>query len=93
MTGQRIKVKINSCYAFGLTEEVKERFSSGEGLSVEVDPGATIEEVLHKLPGIGPAEEWDALLLHVFVNGRAMGFDHVIQSDDVIDIHIPCSGG
>jgi len=31
--------------------------------------------------------------LMVFVNGEAMGFDHVLQDGDIIDIYIPAGGG
>jgi molybdopterin converting factor small subunit len=49
--------------------------------------------MLHKLTSIGPPNEWDDMMLMVFVNGESQGFDHVLQDGDIIDIHIPAGGG
>jgi molybdopterin converting factor small subunit len=60
---------------------------------VEVREGTTIDALLRTLPAIGPPEQFDDIMLHVFVNGRLKGFDYVLQPEDVLDLHIPVSGG
>jgi hypothetical protein len=32
-------------------------------------------------------------MLHVFVNEEIAGFDKVLENNDIIDLHIPVSGG
>ena len=93
MKQNRIKVKIRSGFAVGLTTESKTRSSHGRDTIMELAPETTIKEMLHKLTSIGPPNEWDDMMLMVFVNGEAQEFDHVLQHGDTIDIHIPAGGG
>ncbi|MDB9823369.1 hypothetical protein OAC89_06705 [Deltaproteobacteria bacterium] len=54
------------------------RFADDRDLTLELDPDTTIKDLLHKLSSIGPADEWDDMMLTVFINGEARGFDHVL---------------
>jgi molybdopterin converting factor small subunit len=87
------KIKIRSIYALGITAELRSRFFSGKDVILEVEPGTVVEQLLKKMPFLGPPELYDDLMIHVFVNGTQQGFDYELQSNDVIDIHIPVSGG
>ena len=93
MSDTRIRVKVRSCYAFSLTQEQQEKFTSGEGLVMDFERGSTVEQLLEKLPFVGGPDEWNDLFLHVFVNGQVKGYDYALKPDDVVDLHIPCSGG
>ena len=77
----------------GLTKEFTAKFAGGRNVTLELDPGTTIKDLLHQLPSIGPPDAWDDMMLMVFVNGEAKGFDYVLLDGDTIDLHIPVSGG
>jgi molybdopterin converting factor small subunit len=93
MKKEPIRVKINSCYTVGQTDTFRSKFGNEDDFIIELDPGTTVEDLLLQIPGIGSPEEWDDLMLHVFVNRRIVGFDKVLKDDDVVDLHIPSSGG
>ena len=88
-----MRVKIRSFFAVGVTDHLRPHFASGKDLIVEVEAGTDVEALLQKLPALGPPESFDDMMLHVFVNGRLQGFDCVLKPGDIIDLHIPVSGG
>lgn len=88
-----IRVKINSCYTVGQTASFRSKFGSEDAFTIELDRGTRVEDLLLQIPGIGSPEEWDDLMLHVFVNRSIVGFDRVLEDNDVVDLHIPSSGG
>ena len=88
-----IKVQIRSVFAIGTTHVLRERSGSGKNLVASVPIGTSIKQLLMKLPFLGPPESYDDMMLHVFVNGIQRGFDHILQQGDLIDLHIPSSGG
>jgi molybdopterin converting factor small subunit len=88
-----MKIRIKSFFAVGATSHLKEPAGSRKETLVEVEEGTTIDELLKTLPAIGPPEQFDDIMLHVFVNGRLKGFDYVLKPGDVLDLHIPVSGG
>lgn len=88
-----IRVKINTTFAVGDTQTLASQFNEDGELVLELEPGTTVQQLLERLPAIGASEDWSDLFLHVFINHRAVGFDHLLKSGDVIDIHIPLSGG
>jgi hypothetical protein len=45
------------------------------------------------MPFLGPPGIYDDMMLHVFVNGIQRGLDHTLRRGDLIDLHIPSSGG
>ena len=93
METEQIRVKINSCYSVGRTDAFRSKFGAEEDLTMTLKGGTTVEDLLLQLPGIGKPEEWDDLNLHVFVNHHIVDLDEVLQNDDVVDLHIPSSGG
>ena len=93
MKTKPIRVKINSVYTVGQTDAFHSKFGTEEDFTMELEPGTTVEDLLLQLPGIGGPDEWDDLMLHVFVNRNIVGFDQVLKDHDVIDLHIPSSGG
>ncbi|MBN1849072.1 MAG: MoaD/ThiS family protein [Deltaproteobacteria bacterium] len=93
MAKKSIKVKINSSYAVGRTEVFDSQVKKGGDIIVELEPGTTVEGLLLQLPSIGSPEHWDDIMLHVFVNEEIAGFDKVLEDNDIIDLHIPVSGG
>ena len=88
-----MQVKIRSSYGIGLKAEERRRLTTARDMVVELPTGARVDDLLGKLPALGPPEAFDDIMIHVFVNGRLRGFDHELQSGDVIDLHIPVSGG
>jgi len=88
-----IQVKINTTFAIGNSEAFSSQFNENGDLILELEPGTTVQELLKRLPAIGAPENWSDLFLHVFVNHGVVGFDQVLEPGDVIDIHIPLSGG
>jgi len=88
-----IQVKINTTFSIGNTEAFRSQFNESGDLILELEPGTTVQELLERLPAIGAPENWSDLFLHVFVNHGVVGFDQVLEPGDVIDIHIPLSGG
>ncbi len=88
-----MKIRIKSVFAVGATDHLKEPSRSRDSLLVEVQEDTTIDQLLRRLPSIGPPEQFDDIMLHVFVNGRLKGFDYTLQDGDVLDLHIPVSGG
>ncbi len=93
MKNHPIKVKINTTFAIGNTEAFNSQFDRNGDLILELEAGTTVQEVLLGLPSIGAPENWSDLFLHVFVNHKVAGFDQVLENQDIIDIHIPLSGG
>ena len=93
MKTKPIRVTINSVYTVGQTEAFRSKFGTEEDFIMELEPGTTVEDLLLQLPGIGSPEKWDDLMLHVFVNRHIVGFDQVLKDHDIIDLHIPSSGG
>ena len=88
-----IKVIINSSYALGNTSAHAYQFHDNDNLIMELEAGTTVEGMLLKMPFIGGPERWDDIMLHVFVNQEIAGFDQVLKDNDIIDLHIPVSGG
>jgi molybdopterin converting factor small subunit len=88
-----MKIRIKSLFAVGATDYLKEAPGSGKEMHMEIEEGTTIDELLKTIPAIGPPEQFDDIMLHVFVNGHLKGFDYVLQPGDVLDLHIPVSGG
>ena len=93
MKNKPIKVKINTTFAIGNTEAFSSQFNRNGDLILELEPGTTVQDLLMQLPGIGAQENWSDLFLHVFVNHKVAGFDQVLEDNDILDIHIPLSGG
>ena len=93
MEPEQIRVKINSCYSVGRTDAFRSKFGAEEDLTMTLKAGTTVNELLLQLPGIGSPEEWDDINLHVFVNHHIVDLDEVLRNDDVVDLHIPSSGG
>ena len=89
----QIRIKLNSCYSIGRSEAFRSRFSCEEDFNLVLASGTTVEDLLLQLPGIGKQKEWDDMDLHVFINHKSVDFDRVLADGDVIDIHIPSSGG
>jgi len=87
------KVTIRSTYAVGASPERRSEILSGKDIRVEVAPGSRVEDLLRRMPELGPPESYDDLMLCVFVNGKRRGLDHVLENGDVLDLHIPSSGG
>lgn len=87
-----ITIEIRSFFAGGLPDDLWSQFISGNSLVVEVEPGTSVEGLLRKLPWLGLGESFDDMIL-VFVNGQQQALNYVLQSEDVIDLHIPASGG
>jgi molybdopterin converting factor small subunit len=88
-----MKIRIKSYFAVGTTDHLREPTGSKKEMRIEVREGTTIDELLKTLPAMGPPEQFDDIMLHVFVNGHLKGFDYVLQPGDVLDLHIPVSGG
>jgi hypothetical protein len=93
MKKNTIKVTINSSFAIGHTEAFSTQFNKTDDLIKEVKSGTTVHDLLLQLPSIGDPQNWSDLFLHVFVNHKMAGFDQVLQDKDIIDLHIPLSGG
>jgi molybdopterin converting factor small subunit len=93
MVEEQIRIKLNSCYSIGRTEAFLSRFTSEEDYTMVLPSGTSVEELLLQIPGIGRPEEWDDMDLHVFINHKSVDFDRVLEEGDVVDIHIPTSGG
>lgn len=93
MKNKPIQVKINTTFAIGNSEAYGAQFDRSGNLILELEPGTTVQEMLVRLPGLGSPENWSDLFLHVFVNHRVAPFDRVLEDQDIIDIHIPLTGG
>jgi hypothetical protein len=93
MKNKPIKIKINSSFAIGHTEAFVSKFNKKDDIIMEVEPGTTVYDLLLRLPSIGAPENWADLFLHVFVNHKMAGFNKVLEDNDIIDLHIPLSGG
>jgi hypothetical protein len=85
-----ITIKIRSFFAAVLPDDLWSQFISGNPLVVEVEPGTSVKGLLRELPWLG--RSFDDMIL-VFVNGQEQALDYVLQSEDVVDLHIPASGG
>jgi hypothetical protein len=93
MKTKPIQVKINTTFAIGDTAAFHSQFDQNGNLILELVPGSTVQELLLMLPGLGSPENWSDLFLHVFVNHQVAPFDRVLQDQDILDIHIPLTGG
>jgi molybdopterin converting factor small subunit len=93
MNKKTIRVKINTTFSIGQTEAFGAQYDRNGDLILELEPGTTVQEMLARLPGLGSPENWSDLFLHVFVNHKNAPFDRVLEDQDVIDIHIPLTGG
>ncbi len=93
MTEQKIKIRLKSSFAVGATEEFLADYQDGHEKIIEFDQGATVLDLLNNLNSIGAPEEWDDMLLHVFVNQEVKGMDYVLQDGDEVNLHLPVSGG
>jgi molybdopterin converting factor small subunit len=87
------RIKVRSFFAVGSTEHLACCNGGDHDLVFNMMPGDAVEDALKKLRSLGPPQSFDDMMLHVFVNGRQRGFDHILQDGDVIDLHIPSSGG
>lgn len=93
LTMDKINIKLKSSFAVGVTEEFLADFQDGHEVIVELDEGETLRDLLLKLSSIGNPEEWDDMLLHVFVNDVIRGMDYILQNGDEVNLHLPVSGG
>lgn len=93
MSNKKIKIKLKSSFAVGVTEEFLAHFQKGHEVIIEFDQGSTVLDLLNRLSSIGSANEWDDMLLHVFVNQELKGMDYILQDNDEINLHLPVSGG
>ena len=93
MKTDSINIKLNSCYSIGGAKAFLSRFASEKDFVMTLANGTTVADLLLQIPGIGRPEEWDDLNLHVFINHKVVDFDRVLEEDDLVDIHIPSSGG
>ena len=93
MTDTKIKVRLKSSFAVGATEDFLANFQDGHENIIEFKKGTTVLDLLNNLSSIGAPEEWDDMLLHVFVNQELKGMDYVLQDGDEINLHLPISGG
>ena len=87
------KVTIRSTYAVGAAPDRRSEIVSGKDIHMDIDPKSRVEDLLRRMPEIGPPESYDDLMLCVFVNGKRRGLDFVLKKGDVLDLHIPSSGG
>lgn len=88
-----MRIRIRSTYSIGAACGLQSPSGADGSLVIEVQEGATVRCALLKMSGIGSPCDWDDMLLIVIVNGTLRGFDHVLADNDVIDLHIPVSGG
>ena len=93
MKNKPIKVKINTTFAIGNAAAFNSQFNQNGDLILQLDPASTVQELLQGLPGFGSPENWSDLFLHVFVNHQVAPFDRVLEDQDILDIHIPLTGG
>jgi len=93
MSDNKIKIRLKSSFAVGVTEEFLAQFQNGHEVVIEFGQGSTVLDLLNRLSSIGSANEWDDMLLHVFVNQELKGMDYVLQDNDEINLHLPVSGG
>ena len=77
----------------GSTAYLRARLASDRALFMDLKPGTQVKELLEKIPGLGPPESFDDIMIHVFINRKVRGFDDVLKHGDVVDVHIPVSGG
>ncbi len=85
-----ITVKIRSTFSVGATLN---NLSARGDIQVKLKQGSTVKDLLKKLPSLGPEEQFDDIMIHVFINGELRGYDYPLRNGDVIDLHIPVSGG
>lgn len=88
-----MRITIRSRFAFSTADELRSGISSAKDLTLKIAPGTTIEALLRRFPSLGSPGTDDDMMLHVFVGGRLQGLDDVLQPGDVLDLHIPVSGG
>jgi molybdopterin converting factor small subunit len=88
-----MNIKIRSTFAIGVTGGLRAKCRADEDIVFELKPGSRVADLLLTLDALGPVESFDDMMIHVFVNGTVRGFDHRLHDGDVIDLHIPVSGG
>ncbi len=88
-----MRIRLRSTYAVGLAAGRSEKSKLESRDELELASGTTVQQLLERFPGLGPPDSYDDIMIHVFVNGVLRGFDHLLENGDVIDIHIPVSGG
>ena len=93
MNRKKISIRVRSTFSIGGTGPRSSRNDSNQDLLIELEEGATVESLLHKIPFIGSSSDWLDSMLIVIVNGTLRGFDHVLADNDAIDFHLPVAGG
>ena len=93
MTENKIKIKLKSSFAVGVTEEFLTYFQNGHEVMIDLDQGTTVLDLLNRLSSLGSPNDWDDMLLHIFVNQEIKGMDYVLQDNDEVNIHLPTAGG
>ncbi len=88
-----MKIKIRSTFAVGATSHMGNESPKQGEFNLDIKEGTTVGDLLESLPSLGPSHQFDDIMIHVFVNGTLKGFDHILQDGDILDIHIPVSGG
>ncbi|MBW2084215.1 MAG: MoaD/ThiS family protein [Deltaproteobacteria bacterium] len=88
-----MKITLRSSFAVGLTKLSLTQPGGLGSAQITLKAGSTVQDLLHKLPSLGPPEQWDDIMIHVFVNGELKGYDYPLRNGDVVDLHIPVSGG
>ncbi|MFP4036536.1 MAG: MoaD/ThiS family protein [Desulfobacteraceae bacterium] len=89
-----MKIKLRSTYAVARTDRSQGKPAPEGYITFDLSGGdGTVYGLLISLPGLGPPEAFDDIMIHVFVNGALVGFDHRLSPGDKVDIHIPVSGG
>ena len=88
-----ITIKIRSTFSVGATSVSGNDLSTRGDMQVKLKQDSTVRDLLKKLPSLGPEEQYDDIMIHVFVNGELRGYDYPLRNGDVVDLHIPVSGG
>ena len=88
-----ITIRIRSTFSVGTASVSYSNPSSRGDIQLKLEPGSTIRDLLRKLPSLGPEQQFDDIMIHVFVNGVLRGHDYPLENGDVVDLHIPVSGG
>ncbi len=88
-----MNIKLRSTFAVGSTQTELSTGNSGKAVNINLEPGATVRDLLRSLSSLGPENQWDDIMIHVFVNGQLRGYDYPLRNRDTVDLHIPVSGG
>lgn len=87
------QVIINPSFAIAPTAALTAQSLSNHKIVMELEAGTGVKGMLLKLSSIGSPEQWDELMLNVFVNHKIAPFDRPLRDNDIIDLHRPVSGG